>query len=101
MKGFVKEMALNEFGHAVLCEALACVDDTAILHKNVLPEVKVRAVARWGCWGCWGRSVVAAVVVAPAAGGRSHPSSHRASACWPGCTLHAAPVPTSSMKTIQ
>jgi hypothetical protein len=80
MKGFVKEMALNEFGHAVLCEALAVVDDTALLHKNVSPEVKVRAAGPGSAGGgagggaAWRRCCLAAggvggkPLLAPAAG---------------------------------
>ena len=35
-------MALNEWGHAVLCTALSVIDDTALVAKSVVAELKVR-----------------------------------------------------------
>ncbi|GLI58570.1 hypothetical protein VaNZ11_000192 [Volvox africanus] len=40
MKGHVAAMARDEWGHIVLCMALACVDDTALTSKIILPELK-------------------------------------------------------------
>ena len=43
VKGHVVRMATNEWAHAPLCAALAVVDDTALLAKCVVPELKARA----------------------------------------------------------
>ncbi|GLC37797.1 hypothetical protein PLESTB_001477700 [Pleodorina starrii] len=40
MKGHVAAMAAEEWGHTVLCMVLACVDDTAMISKVVIPEFK-------------------------------------------------------------
>ncbi|KAG2498855.1 hypothetical protein HYH03_003047 [Edaphochlamys debaryana] len=40
MKGHVPAMAADEWGHAVLCMALSCVDDTALTGKVLVPEIK-------------------------------------------------------------
>ncbi|KXZ52825.1 hypothetical protein GPECTOR_8g209 [Gonium pectorale] len=40
MKGHVGAMAADEWGHAVLCMALGCVDDTSLTGKVLLPEIK-------------------------------------------------------------
>lgn len=40
--GYVKEMATNEWGHVVLCTALSVVDDTSLLNKVIVSELKVR-----------------------------------------------------------
>jgi pumilio family protein 6 len=40
MKEYVGQMASNEWGHVVLCCALSAVDDTAIMIKTILPEIK-------------------------------------------------------------
>jgi len=43
VKGHVVRMATNEWAHAPLCAALAVVDDTALLAKCVVPELKARS----------------------------------------------------------
>ncbi|EFJ45371.1 pumilio family protein [Volvox carteri f. nagariensis] len=40
MKGHVAAMAADEWGHTVLCMALACVDDTSLTSKVVVSELK-------------------------------------------------------------
>ncbi|GIL88103.1 hypothetical protein Vretimale_13967 [Volvox reticuliferus] len=40
MKGHVAAMAVDEWGHTVLCMALACVDDTALTSKVLVGELK-------------------------------------------------------------
>lgn len=52
MKGHVRDLAVNEWGHVVLCMALAVVDDTALLGKMVVPEIKVCVCVWRGCCGC-------------------------------------------------
>jgi hypothetical protein len=48
--GFVKDAAINEWGHAVLANALSVVDDTSLLTKVIVAELKVRHA----CWEvCW------------------------------------------------
>ena len=42
MKGHVSNMAVNEWGHVVLCMALSVVDDTALVIKTIIAELKVR-----------------------------------------------------------
>lgn len=44
MKGFVKETALNEWGHSVVCTALTHVDDTSMMSKTIVAELKVGGV---------------------------------------------------------
>ena len=44
LSGHVSNMAVNEWGHAVLCTALSVVDDTALVSKTVVAELKVCAV---------------------------------------------------------
>lgn len=39
--GFVRNMAVNEWGHVVLMTALSVVDDTQVLAKVVAAELKV------------------------------------------------------------
>ncbi len=39
-------MAVNEWGHAVLCAVLSVVDDTALVLKSVVSELKVRGSVR-------------------------------------------------------
>ena len=41
MKGFVWQMAENEWGFAVVCTALAVVDDTALTAKIIGADIKV------------------------------------------------------------
>eukprot|EP00877_Chromochloris_zofingiensis_P001125 jgi/Chrzof1/11012/Cz05g20110.t1 len=41
MKGHVRTMAENEWGNAVVCTALSVVDDTALVGKSILGELKV------------------------------------------------------------
>lgn len=41
MKGHVMKMATNEWAHTVLCTALSVVDDTALVAKNIVAELKV------------------------------------------------------------
>lgn len=43
MKGYVWQMAENEWGNAVVCTALAVVDDTALTVKSIGADIKV-------CW---------------------------------------------------
>mmetsp|Transcript_35571 Transcript_35571/g.78981 ORF Transcript_35571/g.78981 Transcript_35571/m.78981 type:complete len:822 (-) Transcript_35571:289-2754(-) len=40
MKGYVRETATNEWGHAVVCMALSVVDDTPLLNKCIISELK-------------------------------------------------------------
>lgn len=40
LKGYVKEVACDEWGHAVLITALRVVDDTALLNKIIVQEIK-------------------------------------------------------------
>jgi hypothetical protein len=40
--GFVKDAAINEWGHAVLATALSVVDDSSLLNKVIIAELKVR-----------------------------------------------------------
>eukprot|EP00798_Chlamydomonas_sp_ICE-L_P000022 gene23-12835_t len=38
--GLVREMATNEWGHAVLCQAVNVIDDTPLVQRQVLSELK-------------------------------------------------------------
>ena len=40
-------MAVNEWGHAVLCTALGVVDDTALVSKTIVSELKVGSIHVW------------------------------------------------------
>ncbi|KAG1679299.1 hypothetical protein FOA52_009329 [Chlamydomonas sp. UWO 241] len=40
MKGHVHDMAINEWGHAVLCTALTVIDDTSLVVKTIVAELK-------------------------------------------------------------
>lgn len=50
MKGFVWQMAENEWGHAAAAAALSVTDDTALTGKVVVGEIKVRGFSFW--WRC-------------------------------------------------
>ena len=41
VSGHVHDMAVNEWGHAVLCTALSVIDDTALVGKSIVSELKV------------------------------------------------------------
>lgn len=43
MKGHVHNMAVNEWGHVVVSMALSVIDDTALVVKTIIAELKVRA----------------------------------------------------------
>lgn len=42
--GLVRQAAENEWGNAVLCAALTCVDDTTLVSKTIGAELKERAL---------------------------------------------------------
>lgn len=44
LKGYVKDVAIDEWGHAVLITALRVVDDTALLNKIIVQEIKANLV---------------------------------------------------------
>ena len=52
LQGHVQNMAANEWGHVVLCMALSCVDDTALLSKTLVPELKVSTLSG-GPWNAY------------------------------------------------
>lgn len=39
--GHVHDMAVNEWGHAVLCMTVSVIDDTSLVIKTVVAELKV------------------------------------------------------------
>lgn len=80
LAGYVHRLATNEWAYTVLCTVLSVVDDTAMLNKTLVPELKVGPAWRQGVEACL-LSGQTSVPAGPGAWPAAAPQASQASKC--------------------